>query len=249
MALSFGGEAECHRCGLAQAFAPGQWEAALETAHANADLCGPDPEGRFPGVGPSVAAKNRSKSLGLEHTQTESTQSTTIFEGGSMRRLTLRVSVSPGHPLCASCHAPLGVLLNGRGNAETLCPRCGDRAAYALPPGAAEKAPALRAVIGAEHRVAHPGGRPGASPDDRPAAKIERGDAAGVAAIRCPSCGAALEVAPGADLATCQYCSHVVARGEARVGEGFGRGAALRAVLGAARGAEQAEGGARGGGG
>src|SRR6185437_14488365 len=39
-----------------------------------------------------------------------------------------------------------------------------------------------------------------------PAAKIARGDAAGVAAIQCPSCGAALAVTPGAELATCQYC-------------------------------------------
>jgi hypothetical protein len=65
---------------------------------------------------------------------------------------------------------------------------------YALPAHAAEKAPQLRAVIGAEQRA------------DRPQAKIDKADAAGVAAISCPSCGAALPVTSGADLATCQFC-------------------------------------------
>ena len=207
VSLAFHAEAECHRCGLVQAFAPGQWEEAIETAHGVADLSGPDPEGRFRGVGPSIAAKNPRKSLGLEHTRTEHTQSTTIFEGGTMKRLTLRVSVSPGHPVCAACHVPLGVAIDGRGNAETRCPRCGDRAAYALPAGAAEKAPMLRAAIGPDQRT------------DRPAAKIARGDAAGVAAIQCPSCGAALAVTPGAELATCQFCrttSRVARRAFAR---------------------------------
>ncbi len=194
VSLAFQAEAECQRCGLVQAFAPGQWEEALETAHGVADLCGPDPEGRFRGVGPSIAEKNPRKSLGVEHTRSESTQSTTIFRGGTMNRLTLRVSVSPGHPVCGACHVPVGVSLDGRGNAEALCPRCGDRAAYALPAGAVEKAPLLRAAIGPDHRT------------DQPAAKIARGDAAGVAAIQCPSCGAALAVSPGAELATCQYC-------------------------------------------
>jgi hypothetical protein len=52
----------------------------------------------------------------------------------------------------------------------------------------------LRAVLSAEQRT------------DQPVAKIDAVDAAGVAAIRCPSCGAALAATPGAEFATCQYC-------------------------------------------
>jgi hypothetical protein len=205
--LGFDAEVECHRCGLRQAFTPGQWEEALDTAHAVADLCGPNPEGRFPGMGPSVAAKNRAKSLGVEHTRTEAKQSTTTIDGNGTRSRTLRILVSPGHPLCNACHAPLGVRIDAAGKAETECARCGDHASYALPAGAAAKAPALRAVIGDEHRT------------DRPAAKVDNVDAAGVAALTCPSCGAGLPVQPGTDLVTCSFChttSRVARKGWAR---------------------------------
>jgi hypothetical protein len=63
-------------------------------------------------------------------------------------------------------------------------------------------------VIGDEHRT------------DRPAAKVAaKLDAAGVAALTCPSCGAGLPVEPGADLATCSFChttSRVARKGWAR---------------------------------
>jgi hypothetical protein len=200
VALGFDAEVECQRCGLRQAFTPGQWEQALDTAHAIADLCGPNPEGRFLGLGPSIAAKNPSKSLGVEHTRTESKQSTTTIDGNGTRSRTLRILVSPGHPLCHACHLPLHVKLDAAGKSETECARCGDRATYALPTGATAKAPALRAVIGEEHRT------------DRPRAKIDaKVDAAGVAALTCPSCGAGLPVEPGADLATCSFC-HTTSR-------------------------------------
>jgi hypothetical protein len=201
--LGFDREVECQRCGLWQAFPSGQWEEALDRAHAIADLCGPDPEGRFPRMGPSIAARNPSKSLGLEHTRTESTQSTTIIDSSGMKHLTLRILVSPGHPLCSTCHVPLGVRIDVAGKAETQCPRCGERATYALPKGAGERALALRAVIGEAHRA------------DRPAAKIDKVDAAGVAALVCPSCGAALPVATDSDLATCAFC-HTTSRVAAR---------------------------------
>jgi hypothetical protein len=197
--VTFEAEVECPRCLLRQAFAPGQWEKALDVAHGVADLCGPDPEGRFAGMGPSIASKNPSKSLGVEHTRTESTQCTTIIDGGGMKRLTLRVSVSPGHPLCPRCHLPLLVTLDGHGGATTECATCSDRATYALPARSAEKAPRLLAVIGEDLRT------------DRPSAKVDKVDAAGVAALLCPTCGAALPVTTGAELATCGFC-HTTSR-------------------------------------
>jgi hypothetical protein len=192
--LGFGPEAECLRCGLRQAFPEGQWEKGVAAAHAVADLCGPDPEGRFPDSRAPVGAKNPHRTVGLEHTFLEHTESSTIIDGGGMRQLSLRVKASPGHPLCTRCRAPLNVQLDGRGNAQTVCGRCGERAVYALPAGAGEKAPRLRAVIGEEYRT------------DRPAAKIGAVDAAGVAAMTCPSCGAGLPVNRGDELATCAFC-------------------------------------------
>lgn len=192
--VGFGEEIECLRCGLRQAFPPGQWEKGLAAVHAVADLCGPDPEGRFPDPRAPVAAKNPHRSVGLEHTSLEHTESSTIIDGSGVKQLSLRVKASPGHPLCMRCHVPLATQLDGRGNAQTTCSHCGDRAVYALPAGAAEKAPALRAVIGDEHRT------------DRPAARVASVDASGVAAINCPSCGASLSVARGEELSTCQFC-------------------------------------------
>src|SRR5262249_40579502 len=51
------GEVECQRCGLTQAFDTSQWKEALEHVHAVGDLSGPNPEGRNPVPGVSIAAK------------------------------------------------------------------------------------------------------------------------------------------------------------------------------------------------
>ena len=190
------GEVECQRCGLNQAFDTAQWKEALEHVHAVGDLSGPSPEGRNPTPGVSIAAQNPHRTLGVEHTQSEHTQQTTIFSGGGMRQLTLRTAASPGHPLCRKCHAPLDAQPDGRGGLESACPRCGDRARYALPPGTQAIYPALVAVIGEEHRL------------DRPAVKVGAGGG-GAVAITCPSCGAALPLTSAADLVTCAFCKAV----------------------------------------
>jgi hypothetical protein len=207
MTLTFAAEAECHRCGLHQAFPAGQWDKALARAHGVADLAGPDPEGRFPGP-PPVGAHNPHRSVGLEHTYLEHTEQSTIIDGGGMRQLSLRIQASPGHPLCERCQAPLSTQLDGRGHAQTACPRCGDRAVYALPLGA-DAFPALRAVVGGEHRT------------DRPAVRLGAVDGSGVAAMSCPSCGAGLSVQPGEEMATCQFCkttSRIARRAWAQAG-------------------------------
>ena len=49
-------------------------------------------------------------------------------------------------------------------------------------------------MVGDEHRT------------DRPAARVGSVDAAGAAAIHCPSCGASLSVARGEEISTCQFC-------------------------------------------
>jgi hypothetical protein len=206
--LSFGEEAECLRCGLHQAFPAGQWEKALARAHGVADLAGPDPEGRFPHPHAPVGARNPHRSVGVEHTYVEHTEQSTIIDGGGVRQLSLRIQASPGHPLCERCQAPLTTQFDGRGHAQTTCPRCGDRAVYALPEGSSAM-PALRAVVGPEFRT------------DRAAVRLGAVDASGVAAMSCPSCGAGLSVRPGEEMATCQFCkttSRIARRAWAKAG-------------------------------
>jgi len=190
------GEVECQRCGLNQAFDTSQWKETLEHVHAVGDLSGPNPEGRHPIPGASIAANNPHRNIGVEHTQSDHQQQTTIFDGSGMRQQTLRAAASPGHPLCQACRTPLDVQVDGRGGAESVCPRCGDRARYALPPGATALHPPLVAVIAEEHRL------------DRPAVRVAS-DGGGAVAIRCPSCGAALPLTSAHALATCAFCKAV----------------------------------------
>lgn len=185
------GEVECARCATVQAFDASQWKEALRHAHDTVDLAGPAPEGRFPGP-TSIAAHNDFARIGQDHTASTKEQSTTIISGGGMRSLTLRTTVSPGHPLCSTCKVPLQVTLAHDGTAETACPRCNDRARYTMPVGAREQCPALRAVLAGEQRA------------DRPAARVTTAQA-GVEAIACPQCGAALELGTG-EIVTCSYC-------------------------------------------
>jgi hypothetical protein len=194
LTLSFSDEVECLRCGLRQAFDSEQWKKALAVVHAAADLCGPDPEGRFPDPRAPIAAKNSHRTIGLEHTFVEHTESGTIIDSAGIHQLTLRVKGSPGHPLCTKCRTPLSVMLDGRGQAQTVCERCGERALYGLAAGAADSLPRLRAVVGEEYRT------------DRPAAKIGAVNAAGIAAMMCPSCGAGLSINRGDEFAACSFC-------------------------------------------
>src|SRR5262249_3847072 len=96
------------------------------------------------------------------------------------------------HPLCKACRTPLAVAIDGRGNAETRCPSCGDRATYSSPAGLPSIYPAVRAVLASEQRT------------DRPTVKIATAQA-GVEAVLCPQCGAGLQL-EAREMVTCQYC-------------------------------------------
>ena len=105
----------------------------------------------------------------------------------------LAVDAAPGHPVCPACHVPLATSVTGTGAVATQCPRCGDRATYALASIAQQLSPSLVAAIAHEHRT------------DRPRARTEMTQA-GVIALTCPSCGAPLSLGAGGRLQTCTFC-------------------------------------------
>jgi hypothetical protein len=182
------GEAECMGCGLRQAFDVAQWTDGLGFAHGVADLSGPNLD--------HVSARSRHAKIGTELTSSTKTQSTMIMDGQGTRMHSLRTAVSPGHPLCKACKAPLEIAVDP-GGARTRCPRCNDTAAYALPANAGSVYPQLRAVLAAEQRT------------DKPVARMGRSQA-GVESVVCPQCGGPLSAGGGAELAKCTYCGLAV---------------------------------------
>lgn len=182
------GQAECMGCGLRQAFDVVQWTDALGFAHGVADLSGH--------VGDPLAARSRHAKIGSEFTSSTKTQNAMIMDGGGTRTHSLRTTVSPGHPVCKTCHVPLDVWLEGA-TAKTRCPRCNDTAAYGLPAGVERAYAAVRGVLANEQRT------------DRPIAKLGRTQA-GAESIMCPQCGSPMQAGSGSELEKCSYCGLAV---------------------------------------
>jgi len=151
---------ECQGCKKSQEMPSPQWHSALELAHAVADLClwrGP------------VVPENEYQTVGKQRCFAE-------WRGGL-----LQVHASPGHPLCAACHAPLEMRRGPEGEWLAHCAQCGARAECYLPERADFVAPSLLTVVDVS----------------------VHGQAV---AIQCPRCGGPLSVDDNAELATCQYC-------------------------------------------
>ena len=192
--VELGGQVECMRCGLVQAFDVAQWTDALGHAHDVADLAGPNPEGQNPVPGRPITGKSVHGRIGTEFTSSTKTQNGMIMDARGTRHHTLKTTVSPGHPLCTACRVPLDVVLEGA-STRTRCPRCNDGATYGLPAGAGSTFAALRGVIAGEHRT------------DRPVARTTRGQS-GALGVACPQCGAALAAGEG-EMVKCTYCGTV----------------------------------------
>jgi len=182
------GEAECMGCGLRQAFDVVQWTDALGFAHGVGDLSGHNTD--------PVAARSRHAKIGTEFTSSTKTQNAMIMDGSGTRNHSLKTSVSPGHPVCKTCHVPLEISLEGP-TTRTRCPHCNDTATYGLPNGAVAAYPPLKGVIANEQRT------------DRPIAKLGRTQA-GVESIVCPQCGAGINAGAGSELEKCTYCNLAV---------------------------------------
>ncbi len=171
------GGVTCGRCGLEQAFEVSAWFGALGFAHGVADLHAD----RGGGLAPDL------EDVGVGRTSVAH-----AVDGPNA----LRVTVSPGRPLCESCKAPLDVTV-GEGREATLaCGACGTSARYTVPSAALSMTKgALRAVVAAEHR------------SDRAPVKVASTE--GAIAIQCPSCSAALPAADGTKFVTCTFCKTV----------------------------------------
>jgi len=190
--VELGGQVECMRCGLMQAFDVAQWTDALGHAHDVSDLAGPAPEGQNPLPGRSIAGKSAHGRIGTEFTSSTKSQNGMIMDARGTRHHTLKTTVSPGHPLCRACRVPLEVMLEGNGVTRTRCPRCNDGATYGLPPNAGSTYAALRGVLAGEQRT------------DRPVARTTRGQS-GALGVACPQCGAAIAAGEG-EMVKCTYC-------------------------------------------
>ena len=190
--VELGGQVECMRCGLVQSFDVAQWTDALGHAHDVADLSGPNPEGQNPIPGRPLAGKSVHGRIGTEFTSSTKTQNGMIMDARGTRHHTLKTTVSPGHPLCPTCHVPLEVMLEAGGVTRTRCPQCNDGATYGLPATAGSTFSALRGVIASEQRT------------DRPVARTTRGQS-GALGVACPQCGAALAAGEG-EMVRCTYC-------------------------------------------
>lgn len=188
-ALDLDGSVSCGHCGAAQAFDVDVWRDALAHAHAVGDLAAPELRGRegaLPGGNPFADVGVTRASATLEATGMS-------IEGGVMKTRNILLAATPGQPLCTACGSPLDVEAHGD-VARTRCVGCGERAEHRFPARARQMAPGLVAAIGDDLRV------------DRPDARLDATSAGMVVAVRCPSCGAGLDVPEGAHAARCTYC-------------------------------------------
>ncbi|UJR78160.1 double zinc ribbon domain-containing protein [Sandaracinus amylolyticus] len=188
-ALDLDGTVQCGHCGAAQAFDVDAWSEGLAHAHAVGDLAAPSMRGRdvaLPGGNPFADIGDDSAHATLETTGMS-------IENGVMKTRNLALTAAPGQPLCTSCGCPVDVEVRVD-EATTRCVGCGERAQYRFPVRAKNMAPGLVAAIGDDLRV------------DRPDARLDATSAGMVVAVRCPSCGAGLDVPEGAHAARCTYC-------------------------------------------
>jgi hypothetical protein len=185
--LDVDGEVECRRCGMVQAFDVSQWEEVLGFAHNVADLSNPAPND-------PIAQKGPYADIGPTNTWAELKLTGMVIDGGGMKTRTLRLVASPGVPLCLKCKNPLDAALDGNGNAQTRCGRCGETAVYALPSGTSGVYEDLKAAISDDHRT------------DRQVVKMKASPGGGAVAIACPTCNAPLP-ASDSTLVTCPFCN------------------------------------------
>ncbi|GAB4521660.1 MAG: hypothetical protein Tsb0020_40220 [Haliangiales bacterium] len=194
--LDVDGSVQCLRCGIEQIFAVDTWRDGLAHAHAVADLAGPDGNA-WRGFGKAPAG-NPFRHVGVTSAVASAHEQQVAIRGdGLVEVRSLRVTASPGLPLCGRCRVPLTVDGVDEHQLQVSCRHCGDRQNYALPAPARGLCPGLRGVIADEHRI---GGR-----------QVEYDPNAAVVAIRCPNCQAPVSVSGKSTVIDCDYC-HIALR-------------------------------------
>lgn len=139
----------CARCGESSGVDAATWDEVVHLAHAAVDLSHPD----FVGQNAALGAWNPFADVGL------GASCATIPNERITPQARLAMRVGPGAPLCPRCHTGLSVHFLHNGRQTTECPSCGDREAFALPPGLASRAPALRALVSFSPHASSAAGR------------------------------------------------------------------------------------------
>jgi len=106
----------------------------------------------------------------------------------------IAVAISPGHPLCPQCKAPVDTSYPTDGVVVASCPRCHTSETYRAPPAAKGLCNELCGVISPEHV------------EGREAARLIAQPGSAALAVSCPKCGSGLQLAPGARVTNCPYC-------------------------------------------
>lgn len=204
----------CPACGHEESVPLGLFKQALDFAQGLSDVAGcgalyvatnDAPDGTSAasargGLPPKGAEPpNACREIGVTRSHLEQT-----FEASSQgpRPIVLRVDVSPGHPLCPKCNAPIELGVNlahapaqlvqkREVSATARCSGCNERAIYTVPARAHALCPSLSAVIATEHRT------------NRLPVEIDAG------AAQCPSCHEALAIAVDLPFVTCEACNTV----------------------------------------
>jgi hypothetical protein len=132
--------------------------------------------------------------IGVDRPRLHITMTGMTMNASGMRSRGCEIILSPGHPLCPKCRAPLTASGAGQGLATVRCAACRTEETYRVPEQALGWCEELVGVIAPDH--VH----------GRSAVRIEAQAGNAAVAIKCPSCGSPLTLAPDEHVTTCPYC-------------------------------------------
>ena len=132
--------------------------------------------------------------IGVDRPRLRITMSGMTMGSAGMRSRGLEIELSPGHPLCGKCRTPAMVSGAGAGLATVRCAGCRTEETYRVPEHALGWCEELVGVIAPDHV------------QGRSEVRIEAQAGNAAVAVKCPSCGSPLALAPDERFATCPYC-------------------------------------------
>jgi hypothetical protein len=175
-----GQQVKCIHCATLFTVVKDLWDESLVEAHGCADLW----RSSLPG--------NSFINTGISKPSVEVNQGGFVYSGKGMRSRSLTLKITPGRPVCSSCHVPMRVQI-GRGLATVHCETCGDEQNYQTPKAFLKRNKGMCAAIPAQ---AH--GK---------LADLLVCDASGLRCLSCPACAAKLPIPNGVSDLVCQYCN------------------------------------------
>ncbi len=149
--------------------------------------------------------------VGVTQTGLELNSSGMAMTGAGVKTCIMSARMTPGHPICPTCHVALQATTLDRGRIKLHCAQCGLDETHVAPGDALGACPDVVGVVAPEHV------------EGRQAARVEAQAGTAALAVMCPQCGSPLQPATdGGRLTRCTYCgvasllpSHVAPRGAA----------------------------------